>query len=475
MSASGAPRALFPIRALDLHALVRHLSSPRALPASFHVRNRLLHAFLDDPTQFPPAPGSWRLQHDRNPLWDRVLKDGNRGWAAGAVPSALMLAARDQDGLDNRNKTANGDQDEDACWAVFFLSPGFARDASPGQGQGQGQPGRVPIPTPRLDLWLSRPSMTDSTSSALLSDIIERIVPALLLEQQHEGGAAPRPELEPEPAAAERKRVRFMCCSFDESEAESVRRLRAARVARDGDDDAFQIRLDNRCLRFVGSSSSSRATTGSGPTRVLPAGGEWKLDSIEEADIPQVVATNKIPFPASYVRNHRHISSVIRRRCRRPAGEEEEDSWEPVGWTYSHSNLFVASLYVRPEHRTSKIPILQDDGQSTQTQTQIGIGIGTLVTLDLTDKLVQAQRAALAALGLEEDIYLRPSEADAQGYADNPQLRGGGPIGPCDVVGESEEDNLTAHAFVSRGPKFRPAGTTSWMLLDIEVGPSTGP
>ncbi|KAL9936579.1 hypothetical protein V8E36_004647 [Tilletia maclaganii] len=456
------PLLLVPIQTLDLRRLIRLLSSPAALPGSYHVRNRLLHAFLIDPDDFPPGP---RSAVERP--WDRVLKHGYAGWAVGAVPKSLLLLPTGDQARAVETSTAppapesTADNVEPgASWGIFFLSPGTVPDDDPEKR------------TPRLDLWLSTSSATDEESFGILSDVVERIVPNLILRESYKERAALG--LSSPSASEPRRRVRFMCCSFDEDEAETVRRLQARRAQ--VHPESFLIRSDDPCIRFASPTLPDPRTTGVSSSHlvapVIADDGGWKLDTIKEADIPDVVSTNKIAFPEQYVRQHIHISSLLRRRRRRSqtrsgGASEAGDQYEAVGWTYFHSNLHVASLYVRPEYRTFKIPLQQSQSEADAGEPAQSIGIGTLVTLDLTHKLVQAQRAALAALDLED--ILEPSSEFAEGYARNP--RHSIALGPCDVLAESEIGNVGAHAFMERGPKFRRAGVTSWIRVDLEVKP----
>ncbi|KAE8258220.1 hypothetical protein A4X13_0g1826 [Tilletia indica] len=453
--AEGLLPHLLPIRALDFRRLVRLLSSSKYLPGSLHVRNRLLHPFLVGEDAHGPLPAG---KLDISTAWDRVFKgeDPVAGWAIGSVPTDLLAVSSEEASKPEARRTQGP-------WGVFLLSPGLLY-----KQEGIKSDGRSPPRTPRLDLWLSKPSTQDESSSGLLRAIIERVVPHLLLRSRREREAEGD---EVQQAGTQGSKIKWMCCGFDESEAEGVRRL--AQVAQSDDDNparGLAITFDNPCLRFIG---SSEVLSGAPAIHHEKDGDEeeWRLDQIREEDIRDVISTNKIPYPPFYVRDHAHISSLVRRRRPSSGGEKVHD--EAAGWTYFHSNLSVASLYVRPDYRSSKITVKQSnlppqDGQDEPVSGDGSaipqkMGIGTLVSLDLAQKLVQAQRKLLAALNLD-DLLLPPT--GQEGSSDDMQ-RFGFRIGPCDVLAESELGNVGAHAFMVKGPKFRQAGLNSWMLVEL--------
>ncbi|KAK0569019.1 hypothetical protein OC861_001360 [Tilletia horrida] len=484
--------AMTPLRSLDLPLLIRNLSEPVNLPESFHIRNRLLHAFLLDPS-FSPSPvrssnrrrGNGSAGSLLRNAWETVWERNGilEGWAVGDVPAGLIKygsstgeARSAVDSAIEDSRRTHPDKKTRSPWGILLLSQARKADRSIMSTGGAPPPEPVVDPhrrpeTLRLDLWLDQSCTPGSPTANLAISILETLVPRLL--QKH--SAPPLDEKQKGTKEEEDVSLKVLFCSFEETLADLVH------GRADDAPDRVKITFDNPCIRYIGSSDSQpRFVTQQGEDESEQKGGlwyslsaPWRLGSLSKEEpeiIEEVMRTNKIPFPRQYVESHVHISTAV--FCD-DDDDNEAESKKPVGWAYFHSDLAIASLFVKPDFRRRKVEarlVSTDEINEGCVQTSSSSSSSRWSSwANISHKLAEAQTAILDALRLGEMICACVGDdvERAEGYRSNPKYGYG--IGPCDVVGETEVGNAGARRFMEEGAGFRAGGKTSWMQVELVI------
>ncbi|KAK0546076.1 hypothetical protein OC845_004782 [Tilletia horrida] len=380
-------------RNLDLTSLVGYLSSSSQLPASLHVRDRLLNLFLH--------PSIYPGRHEEGGGGDDQLElplKGRAGWtlftahdararvyAFGDVPSDLFSS--EPPGTSERVPEPNeGGTDRCSCWGLFFITSPINSLITP--------PKEDEDP-PIVDLWTSqpcRPEDANDEATALIAAIFAGFV-------QTEVGKWYSTTSKPNAR---------VCFGYSvPSDIVSV----LYHLAEQGK-LVFKAEVDVR-----------------GRTMLLPSHKCWPepppplqgfpnliLDRVRPGDVEQVWEGAHRHYSQEYIASRANISCCLRERredflaksnVEQALGEDDQvilAGTRPIGWSLAHSALPIASTYVVPDWRGPKLA-------SSPPYTRVS----DFIIKHISHQIVAARLYALWACGLSssKDSWRPTSVAEA--------------------------------------------------------------